>query len=258
MKKKQTKTKFYIGVGVAVLFVVGAFVFLKQKGPSSVSTNEKKDYFIQMALLDSVNKEEFPLFRWTKTPVKIGVHDVTLPGDAPFASTADFDSCLNRVITDFNNISQEVKLKRTYWYPEDIAIAVTQQDRILSYVEAYEQVGAAEYVKHLKESAGFVQFGISEDYSMNFTLLVMAPELVEPDKKCALLYHEMMHAFGFPNHNTASDDPQGVLTDGAAMVESFSDFDKMLIDTMYNSGVPTGIDSEQIRESLNENSDSLD
>ena len=254
MKKKSTQTKLYLVIIVVALVVTVAFIFTKKK---SLFSNQEIDYFIQMAMLDSVNKEENPLFRWTKTPVKIGVHDVTLPGDAPFASSADFDACLSRVISNFNNISKTVKLERTYWFPEDIAIAVTKQDAILDYVAAYSEVGAGDYVKHLKEAAGFVQFGMNEDYTMDFTLLVMAPELVEPSKKCALLYHEMMHALGFPNHNTVEDDPQGVLTGGEATFENFSNLDKMLIDTMYNSGVPTGIDSEQIRESLKENGETL-
>lgn len=194
---------------------------------ASSETYPKADVlnFFVDAAVKNTDGSPSPLGRFTKSTVNLKVI-----GTIPDQASAD---TLQRVIDDFNNISQSVKLVRNDT-GSDLQVFFIPQSEFGNYTNTPgDHQGFAVTVPDAKCQFKYAKAYIANDPGIN------------QDVRDYIIRHEIMHALGFSGHNAPAS---GSIMGNRLKQEHTGELDIKLYNMLYNSGVALCSNESQVRE----------
>lgn len=182
------------------------------------------NFFVDAAVKNT-DSSPSPLGRFTKSTISLKVI-----GTIPDQASAD---TLQRVIDDFNNISQSVKLARND-EGSDLQIFFIPISEFSNYTNTPgEHQGFSVTVPDAKCQFKYAKAYIANDSDIN------------QDTRDYLIRHEIMHALGFSGHTAPAS---GSIMGNRLKQEHTGELDIKLYNMLYNSGVALCSNESQVRE----------
>lgn len=172
------------------------------------------NYFVE-ATTYSTKKQATPLQRFTKNIIYLKVIG-TIPNQ-------ESEETLNRVIADFNSLSETSKIERND-NGEDILAYFIPGSEFINYSNTTNTEAFEVDVPNADCSIKYAKVFIANDEA----------SLNQPSRKYAIR-HEITHALGFIGH--INDVVNSILYSRVDM-EHYTELDSKLIKMMYNTGVP--------------------
>lgn len=180
-------------------------------GTSQYSKDDYINYFTQVATRNGSDT----LGRFTKSPVYLKVE-----GNIPAGS----DEILNDVISDFNGLSNSIKIERNQG-GSDIQVFYVPRSELDNYRNP----------PTIPNDAFEVEVP-NADCSYKYAKVYIAYDVMDADNLQQAIRHELTHAVGFKGHVNPST-VNSVMAN-RIKVSDYPTLDQVMIQMLYNMGVP--------------------
>jgi len=187
---------------------------------SAYSKDDYLNYFIQVATREGSDT----LGRFTKSPVYLKVE-----GNIPAGS----DEMLNDVISDFNGLSNPVKIERNQ-SGSDIQLFYVPRSELDNYRNP----------PTVPNDAFEVEVP-NADCSYKYAKVYIGYDVMDADTLQYIIRHELTHAIGFKGHINPST--VNSIMANRIKTNDYPELDQVMIQMLYNMGAPLCSNSDGIR-----------
>lgn len=187
---------------------------------TNTSANTKEEY-INYFTQTATNSGRETLGRFSKSPVYLKISG-TMPAGA--------EDTINTVIADFNALSESIKIERN-----DAGSDIQMFFMPFAELDNYRQPSPKEAFEVDVPNA---------DCSYKYAKVYVSNDVLDSQNMTSVLRHELAHAFGFKGH--ISPTTVNSIMANRILTAHFTDLDQVLIQMLYNMGVPLCADSASI------------